>query len=174
MTTKAMTRCYRFQHVDFEPDLRLLVWPDETETALTVHETQLLEILCYFAGEVINLQALYDKAFIHSGSNNNLNQPPFDLNTILVSLSRKLEHNGSMAIPIQVIPNYGFRVPLPEKTCRLVHTIKENTQPESIAPPTKPELSATENIVKNSLFHKISVLLLALAGVALFLLSEFY
>ncbi|MDX1304538.1 hypothetical protein [Photobacterium sp.] len=174
MTTKTMTRCYRFQHVDFEPDLCLLVWPDQTETQLTVHETQLLEVLCYFAGEVINLQALYDKAFLQTGSNSDLNQPPFDLNTILVSLSRKLERNNSMAIPIQVIPNYGFRVPLPDKTCRLVHTVKESTQSESNAPSAEPELSATEDIVKNSLFHKISVLLLALTGVALFLLSEYF
>ncbi len=63
MTTKALTRCYRFELVDFEPDLRLLVWHDNTETPLTIHESRLLETLCYFAGEVISAQSLFDKTF---------------------------------------------------------------------------------------------------------------
>ncbi|WP_299020027.1 hypothetical protein [uncultured Photobacterium sp.] len=172
MTTKALTRCYRFENVDFEPDLHLLVWRDNTETTLTVHESRLLEILCYSAGEVISPQSLYDKTFIQlescEESGNNC-----DLNILLRSLSRKLEcGNGDMAIPIEVISRYGFRVPLPEKTCRLVHD--SDKQPKLSNQTTrKPyKRSVAEHIVKHSLMHKFSVLLLAAAGIGILIVSN--
>lgn len=173
MTTKALTRCYRFENVDFEPDLRLLVWQDNTETELTVHESRLLETLCYFAGEVISAQSLFDKTFTQVDPYSHESNNHYDLNTLLISLTKKLEYNGEMSIPIEVIPHFGFRVPLPDKTCRLVHTFDK--QPRLPAESNQePKLeSATEHIVKYSLLHKISVLLLAAAGVAIVVVSNF-
>jgi len=173
MTTKALTRCYRFETVDFEPDLRLLVWQDNTETELTVHESRLLETLCYFAGEVICAQSLFDKTFTQLDPYDNENNNHFDLNTLLISLTKKLENNGSMSIPIEVIPNFGFRVPLPDKTCRLVHTFDKQPRLSVDSAPEQKLESATEHIVKYSLLHKISVLLLAAAGVAIVIVSNF-
>jgi len=173
MTTKALTRCYRFETVDFEPDLRLLVWQDNTETELTVHESRLLETLCYFAGEVICAQSLFDKTFTQLDPYDNENNNHFDLNTLLISLTQKLENNGSMSIPIEVIPNFGFRVPLPDKTCRLVHTFDKQPRLSVDSAPEQKLESATEHIVKYSLLHKISVLLLAAAGVAIVIVSNF-
>ncbi len=173
MTTKALTRCYRFETVDFEPDLRLLVWQDNTETELTVHESRLLETLCYFAGEVICAQSLFDKTFTQLDPYDNENNNHFDLNTLLISLTKKLENNGSMSIPIEVIPNFGFRVPLPDKTCRLVHTFNKQPRLSVDSTPEQKLESATEHIVKYSLLHKISVLLLAAAGVAIVIVSNF-
>ncbi|RWX57198.1 helix-turn-helix domain-containing protein [Photobacterium chitinilyticum] len=173
MTTKALTRCYRFETVDFEPDLRLLVWQDNTETELTVHESRLLETLCYFAGEVICAQSLFDKTFTQLDPYDNENNNHFDLNTLLISLTQKLENNGSMSIPIEVIPNFGFRVPLPDKTCRLVHTFNKQPRLSVDSAPEQKLESATEHIVKYSLLHKISVLLLAAAGVAIVIVSNF-
>ncbi|MGF1878216.1 hypothetical protein L4D77_23335 [Photobacterium frigidiphilum] len=173
MTTKALTRCYRFHDVDFEPDLNLLVWRDETETRLTLHESRLLEVLCYFSGEVITSQTLFDKTFVQLGPDTENTHDQFDLNSLFISLNKKLTHNNAMAIPIQVVPKYGFRVPLPEKTCRLFHTFKEPKQ--DVAPTSHTEetpISTTEDIVKNSIFHKVSVLLIAIAGIVLYLASE--
>ncbi|MCW8332009.1 hypothetical protein MD588_24760 [Photobacterium sp. SDRW27] len=171
MTAKILTRCYRFELVDFEPDLRLLVWHDNTETSLTVHESRLLETLCYFAGEVISVQSLFDKTFVQLDPYEDTNNNHFDLNTLLHSLTKKLDCNGVMSIPIEVIPHFGFRVPLPEKACRLVHhTDKQPRLSAETEPETHVE-SATEHIVRYSLMHKISVVLLAAAGVAIFIFS---
>lgn len=173
MTTKALTRCYRFHDVDFEPDLNLLVWHDETETRLTLHESRLLEVLCYFSGEVITSQTLFDKTFVQLGPDTENTHDQFDLNSLFISLNKKLTHNNAMAIPIQVVPKYGFRVPLPEKTCRLFHTFKEQKQDVTPIPHNEETpASTTEDIVKNSIFHKVSVLLIAIAGVVLYLASE--
>ncbi|KXI23526.1 hypothetical protein [Photobacterium sanguinicancri] len=176
MTTKALTRCYRFPSVDFEPDLRILVWQDGSETLLTVHESRLLEALCYCAGEVVNPQALYSKTFIQLDSYEENNQSNFDLNALLVSLNHKLSYQDQPAIAIEVVTNHGFRVPLPSKTCRLVHTFKQSgfTQfkNEAVEQEEDNQESATEHIVKHSMLHKISVLLLAAAGVALFFLAD--
>ncbi|PSW14749.1 winged helix family transcriptional regulator [Photobacterium sanctipauli] len=173
MTTKTLTRCYRFDTVDFEPDLHLLVWKDGTETPLTVHESRLLEAMCFCAGEVISAEPLYDKTFsqIDPYEDNNNH---YDLNTLLKSLTQKLERNGQAAIPIEAVVHYGFRVPLPEKTCRLVHQTK-TVQPVKPSPPEEDEFveSPTEHIVKHSLLHKISVFLLAAAGLAIVLVSNY-
>jgi DNA-binding winged helix-turn-helix (wHTH) protein len=173
MTTKALTRCYRFHDVDFEPDLNLLVWHDETETHLTLHESRLLEVLCYFSGEVITSQTLFDRTFVQLGPDKENEHDQFDLNSLLIALNKKLTHNDVMAIPIQVVPKYGFRVPLPEKTCRLFHTFKEpKTEIVPILPKNETPLSTTEDIVKNSITHKVSVVLIAVAGILLYLASE--
>lgn len=173
MTTKALTRCYRFEHVDFEPDLRLLVWKDNTETKLTLHESRLLETLCYFAGEVISAQSLFDKTFIQLDPYEDESHGHFDLNTLLLALSKKLEHNGTMAIPIEVLPHFGFRVPMPNKTCRHIHTFDKQPRLTDEAKPAPKLESATEHIVKYSLMHKISVFLLAAAGVAIVFFSNY-
>ncbi|MGF1702456.1 helix-turn-helix domain-containing protein [Photobacterium makurazakiensis] len=172
MTTKTLTRCYRFETVDFEPDLHLLVWKDSSETSLTVHESRLLEALCFSAGEVISAEPLYDKTFSQLDPYEDTNTNHYDLNTLFKSLNQKLERDGQTAIPIEVIAHYGFRVPLPEKSCRLVHESKEIKQP---TPPEDDEFveTATEHIVKHSLLHKISVFLLAAAGLAIILVSNY-
>ncbi|WP_239685919.1 hypothetical protein [Photobacterium swingsii] len=108
MTTKALTRCYRFPSVDFEPDLRMLVWQDGSETILTVHESRLLEALCYCAGEVINPQALYDKTFIQIEAYEENNHTHFDLNALLVSLNHKLIYQGQPAIAIEIVATHAF------------------------------------------------------------------
>ncbi|MGR5129934.1 hypothetical protein [Photobacterium swingsii] len=175
MTTKALTRCYRFPSVDFEPDLRMLVWQDGSETILTVHESRLLEALCYCAGEVINPQALYDKTFIQIEAYEENNHTHFDLNALLVSLNHKLIYQGQPAIAIEIVATHGFRVPLPNKTCRLVHTFKESKFTQFTNDKTgknEPSESAAEHIVKHSILHRISVLLLAAAGVALFFIAD--
>ncbi|MGF1723901.1 winged helix-turn-helix domain-containing protein [Photobacterium nomapromontoriensis] len=172
MTTKNLTRCYRFAAVDFEPDHRVLVWKDKSETPLTIHESRLLELLCYCAGQVISAESLYEKTFIlldpyEDGSHNH-----YDLNTVFKSLTRKLEHNGKMAIPIEVVQHYGFRTPLPDKTCRLIHEDKEKTT--QLPPPQEEHIdTATEHIVKHSLVHKVSVFILALAGLMLIFASNY-
>ncbi|MEI8595669.1 hypothetical protein [Photobacterium sp. Hal280] len=106
MATESLTRCYRFARVDFEPDLRLLVWPDKSETALTLHESRLLEALCYFAGEVISHKSLSDKTFLPQDSMSHIQK--IDLASIFNSLRRKLTVNGVMAIPIEVLPILAF------------------------------------------------------------------
>ncbi|MDO6708815.1 hypothetical protein [Photobacterium sp. 1_MG-2023] len=181
MATESLTRCYRFSRVDFEPDLRLLVWPDKSETALTLHETRLLEALCYFAGEVLSHQVLSDKTFFPQDSLSQVQQ--IDLASVFNSLRRKLTVNGVMAIPVEVLPRYGFRVPLPKETCRHIHRFQQpETLPAQVPEPLaqtsqkprrpKPKVSATEHIVKHSLMHKLSVILLAAAGVAMVIVSN--
>ena len=187
MTTQTLTRCYRFPTVDFEPDLRLLVWrennsnalehtahpdPSRPDTSLTVHESRLLEVLCYCAGEVISPESLYDKTFVQLDPYEDCHTNHYDLNTIFKSLTRKLERHGMMAIPIEAVPHYGFRVPLPDKACRKIHQTSSPSSDEPPAEPSEPDESPTEHIVKHSRLHKISVLLLALAGVAMIFASD--
>ncbi|ELR67949.1 hypothetical protein C942_00257 [Photobacterium marinum] len=170
MTTKALTRCYRFEKVDFEPDLQLLVWRDNSETTLTVYESRLLETLCYFAGEVISYQSLYDKTFTVAESN--ADSSHFDLNILLRSLTRKLVNDGNMAIPIEAIGHYGFRVPLPEKTCRLVHN--DEKQPKLPDPHNNDTSFDPQKAqrTKNNLIHKVFVVLLAAAGIATLVITN--
>lgn len=179
MATESLTRCYRFARVDFEPDLRLLVWPDKSETALTLHESRLLEALCYFAGEVISHKSLSDQTFLPQDSMSHIQK--IDLASIFNSLRRKLTVNGVMAIPIEVLPHFGFRVPLPKETCRHIHRFRQpETLPSKPSPQpaittvktSRPHSSATEHIVKHSLMHKLSVLLLAAAGIAIVIVSN--
>ncbi|GAB6262370.1 winged helix-turn-helix domain-containing protein [Photobacterium sp. R1] len=179
MATESLTRCYRFNRVDFEPDLRLLVWPDKSETALTLHESRLLETLCYFAGEVISHKVLSDKTFLPQDSLSQVQQ--IDLASVFNSVRRKLTVNGMMAIPIEVLPHYGFRVPLPKETCRHIHRFHQPTAlppkpprhpPQNAVKTSRPKVSATEHIVRHSLMHKLSVILLAAAGVAMVIVSN--
>ncbi|PSU35191.1 winged helix-turn-helix domain-containing protein [Photobacterium lutimaris] len=171
MTTQSLTRCFRFPDVDFEPDVHLLVWRDKTETPLTLHESRLLEALCYCAGEVISHEQLHNKTFSHLDPYEDGTDQHYDLNNILKPLAAKLNLQGKMAIPIEVVPHYGFRVPLPEKTCRLVHEPDETKGEE--APPSEIDnedsefRSATEEIVKTSVIHKISVVILTLLAVGI-------
>ncbi|KLV06848.1 hypothetical protein ABT57_18115 [Photobacterium ganghwense] len=175
MATRTLTRCYRFPDVDFEPDLRLLVWKDKSETSLTQHESRLLEVLCYCAGEVISAEPLYEKAFSQIDPYEDASGQHYDINAIFHSLTDKLNRDGKLAIPIEVLPHYGFRVPLPDKTCRTVHQnqLKPSLPaPEEDVPPPYEE-TPTEKIVKYSVWHKISVAILTLAGVAMIVASTF-
>lgn len=172
MTTQSLTRCFRFPDVDFEPDVHVLVWRDKKETPLTLHESRLLEALCYCAGEVISHEQLHNKTFSQLDPYEDGADQHYDLNNILKPLAAKLILNEKMAIPIEVVPHYGFRVPLPEKTCRLVHEPEKVEDQEQVTPPSSEQeedefRSATEEIVKTSVVHKISVAILALlaAGV---------
>lgn len=165
MTTQSLTRCFRFPNVDFEPDVHLLVWRDKTETPLTLHESRLLEALCYCAGEVISHEQLHNKTFSQLDPYEDSGNHHYDLNTVLKPLAAKLDQHGKMAIDIEVVAPYGFRVPLPEKMCRLVHEPEKTEEPET--PPIQEQddqefRSATEEIVKTSVVHKISVAVLAL------------
>ncbi|MCQ1059996.1 hypothetical protein LRP52_32280 [Photobacterium sp. ZSDE20] len=166
MTTQSLTRCFRFPDVDFEPDVHLLVWRDKTQTTLTLHESRLLEALCYCAGEVISHEQLHNKTFSQLDPYEDGTGQHYDLNNILRPLTVKLNLQGKMAIPIEVVPHYGFRVPLPEKTCRLVHEPEKAEDKDQVTPPNQNEeeelSSATEEIVKTSTVHKISVAILAL------------
>ncbi|WEM43835.1 hypothetical protein PTW35_08685 [Photobacterium sp. DA100] len=174
MTTQSLTRCFRFPEVDFEPDVHLLVWRDKTETPLTLHESRLLEALCYCAGEVISHEQLHNKTFSQLDPYEDGTNQHYDLNTILKPLAAKLERQGKMAIPIEVVPQYGFRVPLPEKMCRLVHEPDKAEKKEALPSPEHDNhefRSATEEIVKTSVVHKISVAVLALMAFAVIVAS---
>ncbi|KLV03802.1 hypothetical protein ABT56_17670 [Photobacterium aquae] len=173
MTTKTLTRCFRFTHVDFVPDMRLLIWNDKTETPLTVHESRLLETLCLSAGEVINAEPLYHKTFTQIDPYEDDHNNQYDLNTLCHSLQQKLTRGNKVVIPIDVIRHYGFRVPLPVKTCRIIHESKtvnalpaKPVSPTSPSNSTSPKKSPAENIVNHSIMHKISVVILTIAGAA--------
>ena len=97
MTTQSLTRCFRFPNVDFEPDVHLLVWRDKTETPLTLHESRLLEALCYCAGEVISHEHLHNKTFSQLDPYEDSGNHHYDLNTVLKPLMLKLDQHGKMA-----------------------------------------------------------------------------
>ncbi|OAN17943.1 hypothetical protein A3K86_03225 [Photobacterium jeanii] len=174
MTTKALTRCYRFPDVDFEPDLRTLVWKDGSESLLTVHESRLLEALCYYAGEVVCTTALYNKTFIQIDSGDSQHNSHFDLHGLVFSLNEKLIYQNHAAIEIESLSGYGYRVPLPNKTCRLIHNFKQpkatplkqlKAQPLSnnVGPEPKDSLS---------ILGKVVIVIIAGAGAALYLLTD--
>ncbi len=113
MTTKIKIKCYRFEGIDFIPENRLLRWHDNQQTLLTDDESRFLASLCYLAGEVVSTESVYRYTFTYPNAYEESCDHHYDLNILLLSLSKKLLRNGKMAIPIYIIPNYGFRVSLP-------------------------------------------------------------
>lgn len=113
MTTKTAIKCYRFEGIDFIPENRLLRWHDNQQTLLTDDESRFLASLCYLAGEVVSIESVYRYTFTYPNAYEDSSDHHYDLNILLLSLSKKLLRNGKMAIPIYIIPSYGFRVSLP-------------------------------------------------------------
>ncbi|SMY15617.1 hypothetical protein [Photobacterium aquimaris] len=116
MTTKTAAKCYRFEGIDFIPENRLLRWHDNQQTLLTDDESRFLASLCYLAGEVVSTESIYRYTFTYPNAYEESGDHQYDLNILLLSLSKKLLRNGKMAIPIYIIPSYGFRVSLPNTT----------------------------------------------------------
>ncbi len=116
MTTKTAAKCYRFKGIDFIPENRLLRWHDNQQTLLTDDESRFLASLCYLAGEVVSTESIYRYTFTYPNAYEESGDHQYDLNILLLSLSKKLLRNGKMAIPIYIIPSYGFRVSLPNTT----------------------------------------------------------
>lgn len=113
MTTKTAIKCYRFEGIDFIPEDRLLRWHDNQQTLLTNDESRFLASLCHLAGEVVSIESVYRYTFTYPNAYEDSGDHHYDLNILLLSLSKKLLRNGKMAIPIYIIPSYGFRVSLP-------------------------------------------------------------
>lgn len=116
MTTKTKIKCYRFEGIDFIPENRQLRWHDNQQTLLTDDESRFLASLCYLAGEVVSTESIYRYTFTSPNAYEESGDHHYDLNILLLSLSKKLLRNGKMAIPIYIIPSYGFRVSLPNTT----------------------------------------------------------
>lgn len=116
MATQTPEKYYRFEGIDFIPESRLLRWHNNQKTLLTDDESRFLASLCHLAGEVVSTESIYRYTFIYPNAFEESCDHHYDLNILLLSLSKKLLHNGKMAIPIYIIPHYGFRVSLPNTT----------------------------------------------------------
>lgn len=165
MVTKVLTRCYRFDAVDFEPDLSQLTWNDGSKTKLTTEESRLLESLCYSAGEVISASTLSQKIFCHTETTSNLY-------TILLSLNRKLHNKNIIGIQIETLPDYGYRVPIPVQTCQTSSSKMEPEKKEQL--PQLPDNSKSSThfpIETPSVLHYL--LAIATLAVATFLFIYF-
>lgn len=129
MATKTAVKCYRFEGIDFIPENRLLSWHDNQQTLLTDDESRFLTSLCYHAGEVVSTESVYRYTFTSPNAYEESGDHHYDLNILLLSLSKKLLRNGKMAIPIYIIPSYGFRVSLPNITSVRNETIPLKSSP---------------------------------------------
>lgn len=109
MTTKVDTRCYRFPEVDFEPESRTLYWADDTMTVLSYEESRLLEMLCYYAGEVLSSRTLFKQVALPDSSF-------AQHQSVVTSLMAKSYRNGKKCLPFEVVGEFGFRVSLPQQT----------------------------------------------------------
>ncbi len=171
MTTQTLLKCYSYDNIDFFPEKHLLIWKDHTQTLLTREESRLLEVLCLFAGEVIGADSLYRKTFTSLDAFEETSDHNYDLNLLLVSLTGKLQCNGVMAIPIHVVPHYGFRVPLPTKTSR---RLPFTTRPCPNATPSKKKpllfnKAWFQYVVIDFIWLKVTILLTLAALIGLFL-----
>ncbi|PSW47069.1 hypothetical protein C0W66_20140 [Photobacterium kishitanii] len=149
MTTKTAVKCYRFEGIDFIPENRLLNWHDNQQTLLTADESRFLASLCYLAGEVVSTESIYRYTFTSPNAYEESCDHHYDLNVLLLSLSKKLLRNGKMAIPIYIIPSYGFRVSLPNTTA-----VRNETTPLK-SPPSWPAL--VKNKSKKPLLQVINI-----------------
>lgn len=109
MVTKVNSRCYRFSHVDFEPESRSLYWSDSSVTTLTYEECRLLEMLCYHAGEVLSARTLYTSTSLPDSSFTQHQNS-------ICSLLSKCYRQGEKALPLDIVGDHGYRVALPQKT----------------------------------------------------------
>ncbi|MBP2699924.1 hypothetical protein [Photobacterium lucens] len=171
MATQTLLKCYSYEKLDFFPEKHLLLWRDDTRTLLTREESRLLEILCLFAGEVINADSLYRKTFTSLDAFEETSDHSYDINLLMVSLTGKLQCNGEMAIPIHVVPHFGFRVPLPTKTSRKQSVVLNPSSPKISPPPNTHtyEYSWFKTIVTDFIWLKVSILLSLAAVIGLLL-----
>ncbi|WP_156674919.1 hypothetical protein [Photobacterium aquimaris] len=65
---------------------------------------------------MVSTESIYRYTFTYPNAYEESGDHQYDLNILLLSLSKKLLRNGKMAIPIYIIPSYGFRVSLPNTT----------------------------------------------------------
>ena len=167
MSTQTLTRCYRYSLVDFEPDLNLLVWHDHSETLLTQCESNLLDLLCHHAGQVLSFDVLGSVLITKFEPYEDKSLQPANLYDLLTSLRQKLHHHHQSAIPIESIQPFGFRVPLPNTTCRQFHR-------SSDAPVTHNDLSAEKRplIPETLSSHQAIILTLTLIALFLFALTQ--
>ncbi|OOF24658.1 MULTISPECIES: hypothetical protein [Salinivibrio] len=127
MTTKVNTRCYRFADVDFEPESRTLYWTDQTITVLSYEESRMLEMLCYYAGEVLSSRTLFKQVALPDSSF-------AQHQSVVTSLMAKSYRNGKKCLPFEVVGEFGYRVALPQQT--LSHRPAPRTQPQADEPPS--------------------------------------
>ncbi|WP_419240065.1 hypothetical protein [Photobacterium leiognathi] len=171
MATQTLLKCYSYEKLDFFPEKQLLLWRDDTRTLLTREESRLLEILCLFAGEVLNADSLYRKTFTSLDAFEETSDHNYDINLLLVSLTGKLQCNGEIAIPIHVVPHFGFRVPLPTKTSRKQPFVLNPSSPSKTPATNKPihESAWFKAIVTDFIWLKVSILLSLAAIIGLLL-----
>ncbi|OOF02036.1 hypothetical protein BZG80_13700 [Salinivibrio sp. MA440] len=128
MTTKVNTRCYRFPEVDFEPESRTLYWTDQAITVLSYEESRMLEMLCYYAGEVLSSRTLFKQVALPDSSF-------AQHQSVVTSLMAKSYRNGKKCLPFDVVGEFGFRVALPQQTFAQRPTTPAENQPDLTPPP---------------------------------------
>ncbi|WP_241827359.1 hypothetical protein [Salinivibrio sp. MA607] len=128
MTTKVNTRCYRFPEVDFEPESRTLYWTDQAITVLSYEESRMLEMLCYYAGEVLSSRTLFKQVALPDSSF-------AQHQSVVTSLMAKSYRNGKKCFPFDVVGEFGFRVALPQQTFAQRPTTPAENQPDLTPPP---------------------------------------
>ncbi|SIN84139.1 hypothetical protein [Salinivibrio sp. ES.052] len=127
MTTKVNTRCYRFPEVDFEPESRTLYWVDQAITVLSYEESRMLEMLCYYAGEVLSSRTLFKQVALPDSSF-------AQHQSVVTSLMAKSYRNGKKCLPFEVVGEFGFRVSLPQQTFAERPVAKSEGQPATKTP----------------------------------------
>ncbi|WP_116644948.1 hypothetical protein [Salinivibrio sp. HTSP] len=154
MTTKVDTRCYRFPEVDFEPESRTLYWIDDTMTVLSYEESRLLEMLCYYAGEVLSSRTLFKQVALPDSSF-------AQHQSVVTSLMAKSYRNGKKCLPFEVVGEFGFRVSLPQQT--LAKRPGRATNTASQTPPASLTHSATIEASSFSIAKPLTILVTAAA-----------
>ncbi|WP_077667904.1 hypothetical protein [Salinivibrio siamensis] len=154
MTTKVDTRCYRFPEVDFEPESRTLYWSDDTMTVLSYEESRLLEMLCYYAGEVLSSRTLFKQVALPDSSF-------AQHQSVVTSLMAKSYRNGKKCLPFEVVGEFGFRVSLPQQT--LAKRPGRAANATSQTPPASLTHSATIEESSFSIAKPLTVLVTAAA-----------
>ncbi|WBA07608.1 hypothetical protein [Salinivibrio kushneri] len=154
MTTKVDTRCYRFPEVDFEPESRTLYWSDDTMTVLSYEESRLLEMLCYYAGEVLSSRTLFKQVALPDSSF-------AQHQSVVTSLMAKSYRNGKKCLPFEVVGEFGFRVSLPQQT--LAKRPGRAANATSQTPPASLTHSATIEESSFSIAKPLTILVTAAA-----------
>ncbi|OOE34112.1 MULTISPECIES: hypothetical protein [Salinivibrio] len=154
MTTKVDTRCYRFPEVDFEPESRTLYWIDDTMTVLSYEESRLLEMLCYYAGEVLSSRTLFKQVALPDSSF-------AQHQSVVTSLMAKSYRNGKKCLPFEVVGEFGFRVSLPQQTLSKRPGRAANTASQT--PPASLTHSATIEASSFSIAKPLTILVTAAA-----------
>ncbi|HIF9084429.1 hypothetical protein WAX86_07790 [Photobacterium damselae subsp. damselae] len=156
MVAKIKTKSFCFGGVRFIPENRQITWDKDKSCFLSEHENRLLCTLCSCAGEVVSIQTLYQKTFIEIDPFEDCDQQ-YDLNLLLMALSKKLNYRGQMLIPIHVIPSFGYRVPLPHRKSQSTH--KPILQKSFPSTQNESDTVSCINLVKFCQQHKKPVLI---------------